>query len=158
MLFSSYKIKCTVIIILSVLYCSGSIQAVEASPPSQALTLRWLPTVSWSHALTQSVAAAALSLSLVDAEGRLLDSSIAKVLQGPLPSNTLQDRWHVQFIGDTIYPSMRLAVDKFTISCPLISVTDLDVLPSCEFNAVYAQARTMKRYSAPYAVCMIVFV
>ena len=83
---------------------------MEASPPSQALTLRWLPTVSWSHALTQSVAAAVLSLSLVDAEGRLLDSSIAEVLQGPLPSNTLQDHHHVQFIGDTIYPSMYIHV------------------------------------------------
>ena len=100
---------------------------MEASPPSQALTLQWLPTVSWSHALTQSVAAAALSLSLVDAEGRLLDSSIAEVLQGPLPSNTLQDHHHVQFIGDTIYPSMYVHVYTCVAIEIIIIITKLFV-------------------------------
>ena len=38
------------------------------------------------------------------------------------------------------------------ISVLLIVVTDLNVLPTCEFSAVYAQPRVVKHYSGIYQV------
>ncbi|KAL5479329.1 hypothetical protein EMCRGX_G022837 [Ephydatia muelleri] len=60
-----------------------------------------------------------------------VQSPMATTLQGTLPSNTLQSHWRVAFVEDTVYP-----------------VTDLDVLPPCNFTSLYAFPHALHEYDA----------
>jgi len=71
----------------------------------------------------------------LDSEGQFTDWPIVQSLQGPLPSNELQSHHVVQFVGDTIYP-----------------ITDLVVLPNCDFHPTYTSVHHVPTYKGIYEV------
>ena len=92
-------------------------------------------------------------------------SAIAEELRGDLPSNKLQSHERVNYVGDTVYPSEEQDNGSnymSSLSLPLLSscctVTDLEVLDSCQFTSKLAYAHQLKKqYEGVYQVHSHIF-